>query len=68
VNVARRTSAPQWVFLGGLVLMAAGCSGGGNPGTAPVSPRDAADRTLAEHDANKDGALDAKELEACPGS
>jgi hypothetical protein len=34
----------------------------------PGLTRDAANQTLAEYDANKDGALDAKELEACPGS
>jgi hypothetical protein len=51
------------------VLLTSGCSGGpgGGPGGAQVSPRDAANQALAEYDANKDGALDAKELEACPG-
>jgi hypothetical protein len=63
----RRTPAPWWAFLGGLALLMAGCSGGGVPEVAQVSPRDAADQALADYDANKDGALDAKELEACPG-
>jgi hypothetical protein len=70
-GAAPRTPAPRWVFLGGLVLLTAGCSGGGGGGGGPVvaqiSPRDAANQALAEYDANKDGALDAKELEACPG-
>jgi hypothetical protein len=56
-----------WVFLGGLLLLTAGCSSGGGAGTVQFSPRDATDQALAEYDANKDGALDAKELEACPG-
>jgi EF hand len=64
-GAAPRTSAPRRVLLGGLVLLTAGCSGGGQGG-APVSPRNAANQCLAEYDANKDGALDAKELEACP--
>jgi len=70
-GAAPRTPPPRWVFLAGLVLLTAGCSGGGGPGVAQggaqVSPRDAANQALAEHDANKDGALDAKELESCPG-
>jgi EF hand len=54
-------------LLGGLVLLAAGCRGGGVPAGAPTfSPADAAAAALAEYDANKDGALDAKELEQCP--
>jgi hypothetical protein len=59
--------APRWFFLGGLVLLAAGCSGGTPAGDVGISPREAANQALAEYDANKDGALDAKELEACPG-
>src|SRR5438128_692606 len=46
-------------LLGGLVLLAAGCRGGGAPAGAPsFSPVDAAKAALAEFDANKDGALD----------
>src|SRR5262249_27904405 len=65
-RLAPRPRAPLPFFLGGLVLLAAGCTGGG-PAAPQVSPRDAANQALAEYDANKDGALDAKELEACPG-
>lgn len=61
----RGPTAPRSALLAGLVLLAAGCSGG-SQGPAPISPRDAASQALAEYDANKDGALDAKELEACP--
>src|SRR5262249_6800313 len=57
--------ALRWLFLGGLVLLAAGCSGGGS-GAPQVSPREAARAALAEYDANQDGALDAQELERCP--
>jgi hypothetical protein len=42
-----------------------GCSGKGKGGVQ-VSPREAATQALAEYDTNKDGFLDAKELEACP--
>jgi hypothetical protein len=59
--------APWWVLLGGLVLLAAGCSRDGGQAAPDVSPRAAADQALAEYDANKDGVLDAKEMEACPG-
>jgi hypothetical protein len=58
---------PGWVFLGGLVLLAAGCSGSGGQEGAQVSPSEAASQAMTDYDANKDGALDAKELEACPG-
>jgi hypothetical protein len=61
-----RFPLPLASLFGGLVLLAAGCSGG-RPGDTQISPREAANQALAEHDANKDGALDAKELEACPG-
>ncbi|HET6576642.1 MAG TPA: hypothetical protein VFG68_23795 [Fimbriiglobus sp.] len=54
-------------MLGGLVLLSAGCSGSDGQENTQVSPQDAASQALAEYDANKDGALDAKELEACPG-
>ena len=66
-GAASRLPAPRWVSLGGLVLLAAGCSGGGDPTAPKVSAPDAANQALAEYDANKDGALDPKELEACPG-
>lgn len=53
------------LFLG---LLAAGCTpAGGRRVEAPsLSPADAAEKALAEYDANKDGVLDAKELEKCP--
>ena len=44
----------------------AGCRGQRSPGP-PVSPASATEQALAEYDANKDGALDAKELERSPG-
>jgi hypothetical protein len=53
-----------------VVLLAAqaGCGGGGRgPAPPPVSPSAATAQALAEFDANKDGALDAKELEQSPG-
>ena len=57
--------AAVWpVLLAGLVLWAAGCSGGS--GTDRVKPHDAGAQALADYDTNKDGFLDAKELEACP--
>jgi EF hand len=57
--------AARLTLLAALVLLAAGCSGGGKAGVQ-VSPRDGANQALAEYDTNKDGFLDAKELEACP--
>lgn len=63
---ARRAPGSRWAVLAAAVL-AAGCSGGGGPTGPQISPREAADQALSEFDANKDGALDAKELEACPG-
>jgi hypothetical protein len=55
-------------LLGGLVLLAAGCGGGGGAGSGipQFSPADVGAAALAEYDANKDGALDAKELEKSP--
>jgi hypothetical protein len=62
-----RRPLARWVVLAGLVLFTAGCSGGGGADVAKISPRDGANQALADYDANKDGALDGKELEACPG-
>ncbi len=62
----RRARAPWWLFLGGLLFLAAGCKGGDLPGVIKFSPQDAAAGALAEYDANKDGALDVKELNKCP--
>ena len=64
-RAARRMPAPCLGLLGALILLAAGCSGGATA-VPQISPRETADQALAEYDANKDGALDAKELEACP--
>jgi hypothetical protein len=61
-----RLPLPLASLFGGLVLLAAGCAGDG-PGDTRTSSRDAANQALAEYDTNKDGALDDKELEACPG-
>jgi len=52
-------------LLGGLVLLAVGCSGRG-AGPERVAPTDAGKQALDDYDTNKDGFLDAKELEACP--
>jgi hypothetical protein len=65
----------HWAFdicaRGGAVLVAlialAGCGGGRGPAPPPVSPASATEQALAEYDADKDGALDAKELEQSPG-
>ena len=49
-------------------ILLAGCSGGGGQtGEPEVSPDAAGAQAVAEYDANKDGVLDAKELEPCPG-
>lgn len=54
-----------WPFaLCGLLLV--GCSGSGGPAGPQLSPGGAASQALAEYDTNKDGALDAKELDQCP--
>jgi hypothetical protein len=51
-----------------LALLPAGCADGNRGRVAPpsISPSGAAAAALAEYDANKDGYLDAKELEGCP--
>src|SRR5262245_39788919 len=52
----------------GAFFILAGCNSGGQPSLRmPGLNPDAAGRdALAEYDANKDGAIDAKELEKCP--
>jgi hypothetical protein len=51
----------------GLVLLLGGCSGGGAPLSPPsIAPEEAAKQALAEYDTNKDGFLDATELQRCP--
>jgi hypothetical protein len=55
------------VLLCGSMLLAVGCRGGSGSIAVPsFSPATIAAAALAEFDANKDGALDAKELEHCP--
>ena len=61
----QRRAAPWCALLGALVLLAAGCSSRGS-GPERVAPHDAGAQALADYDTNKDGFLDAKELEACP--
>jgi hypothetical protein len=55
----------RWFVLITLVILVAGCSRGGTD-LPQVNPRDAGAEALAAYDTNKDGALDAKELEQCP--
>jgi hypothetical protein len=51
-----------------LVLVLASCSGRGGSRIKPpaLSPAAAAEQAMATYDTNKDGFLDAKELEKCP--
>jgi hypothetical protein len=49
------------------MLLAMGCRGGGSIAMPSLSPSTIAAAAVAQYDANKDGALDAKELEQCPG-
>ena len=49
------------------LIALAGCGGHRVPGPPAVSPSSATEQALAAYDANKDGALDAKELEQSPG-
>lgn len=56
-----------FILAGLLVLSGCGGSGSGGATSVPqISPRSGANEALAEYDANKDGALDDKELEKCP--
>jgi hypothetical protein len=54
-------------LVAGMVLgmLTAGCSGRA-PEEPAFSPAEAAHKAMAEYDVNKDGVLDAKELERCP--
>jgi hypothetical protein len=54
------------LLLGSLLLLASGCSGSDSLSPPSISPSQAASQALASFDANKDGLLDAKELEKCP--
>jgi hypothetical protein len=53
------------ILLGACLLLLAGC-GSGAVEAPPVSPEEAASQALAEYDTNKDGFLDARELDRCP--
>lgn len=64
---AARLPAPGCLLAGALALLAAGCSSSSGKAGLQILPKDAASQALAEYDTNKDGVLDAKELEACPG-
>jgi hypothetical protein len=59
---------PNQCFLGLclILVLAAGCSGSGRLSPPALSPHASATKALADYDANKDGLLDAKELEQCP--
>jgi len=59
------SSSLRWFVLITLIVLVAGCSRGGTE-LPQVNPRDAGAEALAAYDTNKDGALDAKELEQCP--
>lgn len=51
------------------LFLASGCASSGDGATdAPtqISPREVANQAMVEYDTNKDGFLDAKELDACP--
>src|SRR5438445_13166155 len=62
----RPVAATRWLVIGWLCLCA-GCSGRPSAVSAPsLSPEEAGRQALAEYDANRDGYLDAKELERCP--
>jgi hypothetical protein len=50
----------------GVLLGLLGCSGGGRLTAPELSPEHVAAAALAEYDGNKDGYVDAKELEHCP--
>src|SRR5262245_9454796 len=59
--------ARGWLLLAGMLTVTIGCSPPGTVAIPKISPESMSEQALAEYDANKDGALDAKELEKCPG-
>src|SRR4051812_42823282 len=56
-------SSRLWVLA--LLPLAVGCSK--QVDIPPLDPKEVAGKALAQYDLNKDGYLDAKELERCPG-
>jgi hypothetical protein len=55
-------------FLVASFLLTTGCSPNGDRVKAPIfSPQDAAQQAMALYDTNRDGLLDEKELDQCPG-
>jgi hypothetical protein len=61
-----RTLPARFLILGVLLFLTAGCGSRGSGSVPRFSPGEASQAALAEYDANKDGFLDAKELERCP--
>lgn len=53
-----------WFVWSACLFSLTGC--GGSPTRVPLDPEAVAQRALAEYDKNKDGKLDASELERCP--
>jgi hypothetical protein len=55
------------LLLLGFSLPGMGCSGGGSGSSGvQISPKQIANQALADYDTDKNGGLDAKELEQCP--
>lgn len=66
-RIALKVLAGLAVVLVGSMLLALGCRGGRGGIAAPsFSTANIAAAAVAEYDANKDGALDPKEMESCP--
>lgn len=55
----------SWLLFGLWIVL--GCSSASPVKVTTLNPKNTADRALAEYDQNKDGYLDEKELERCPG-
>jgi hypothetical protein len=67
-RIALKVLAGLAVLLVGAMVLALGCRRGSGIVAVPsFSPGNIAAAAMAEYDANKDGALDPKELEQCPG-
>jgi EF hand len=65
--VRKLANRPCWstVFCG-MILLSAGCSTARVASPPRLDAADAAKQALADYDQNKDGMLDAKELDRCP--